>query len=610
MRTRYLILSLLVIALSAFGVFTQTQTGLSFLASPWGYAEEGTDHAHPHAASEEPGHVHEGSEEGHPHPHADEAEEGHDHPPEAQSDEGHSHEGEEEKTAQVTLWDEDFEIFLEHRLLVAGNPTKFITHITHTDTWEPRRQGTVTFVLRHSEDKAIEQVMETPEREGIYIPTLTFPKAGAWGVSLVIPQSGQNKVVEFPPFQVYATSDDAFHADVPEPPEGISFLKEQQWKIVTATSPVVQRAMTEHLRLVGTTAACPEKRASVVPPVAGRLLVPPEGQLPRVGDRVEAGQALALIQPPLAGPDLLSFLSNQTQIQALQAEITTKAAEAEAEGARSKVSLASAQKLVDRISPLRASSARSAREVEEAEFALQKAQTDVASAEKLRKTYTEVLSQLASKPSFIHLEGGFPTIDVKAPISGTVVEVNATSGENVPADRTVFSLLDNSSVFLEARVPESKLGLLTESLNASFEVSDAPGVLLPALGDGGGRLVYLGAAVDPQSRTAPIIYEVPNPEGRLRIGMSATVHLETRHTEAGLAVPESALVDADGRFVAYVQISGETFEKRDIEAGIRDHGYVQILSGLSEGERVVIKGAYAVRLASVSTSIPAHGHAH
>jgi RND family efflux transporter MFP subunit len=188
--------------------------------------------------------------------------------------------------------------------------------------------------------------------------------------------------------------------------------------------------------------------------------------------------------------------------------------------------------------------------------------------------------------------------------------VNATSGENISADAAAFSLLDSSSVFLEARIPESKLGQISKDLNASFETPDAPGTLLPVLGEGGGRLVYLGAAVDSLSRTAPVIYEVPNPDGRLRIGMSATVHLETNHTEEGLAVPESALVDADGKFAVYVQVSGETFQKRELETGVRDNGYVQILSGLSEGERVVTKEAYAIRLASVSTSIPAHGHAH
>ena len=603
-----LFLSLLFISFCVFGTLIQPRTVFSFFDRQWCYAEDDSDHPHPHPAEEE--HDHGSPEEGHSHPHGDEAEADHGHSSEADGEEEHSHEGEELKTAQVTLWDADFEIFLEHRLLVVNLPTKFITHITHTDTWEPRRQGTVTFVLSHGEEKPIEQVLDKPERDGIYIPSLAFPKAGDWKVSLIIPKDGQDKKVELPLFHVYADEHEAIHADVPEPPDGISFLKEQQWKIVTATASVVQRPMTENLRLVGSISACPEKRASVVPPVSGRLLAPQGGNLPRIGDRVEAGQTIALIQPPLAGSDLLSFVSNQTQIQALQAEITTKAAETEAEAARAKVTLASAQKLVDRLQPLRESSARSAREVEEAEFALQKAQTDVVSAEKLKQTYEEVLAQLKEKPTAIHVEEGFPTIDLKAPISGTVVEVNAAAGENISADRPVFGLLDSSSVFLEARIPESKLGKLTTGLNATFEVSDAPGIQWPALGDGGGRLVFLGTTVDLQSRTAPIIYEVPNPEGRFRVGMSATVHLETKHTEQGLAIPTSALVDADGKFVAYVQISGETFEKRDLETGIRDDGYVQILSGLSEGERVVTKGAYAVRLASVSTSIPAHGHTH
>jgi multidrug efflux pump subunit AcrA (membrane-fusion protein) len=57
-------------------------------------------------------------------------------------------------------------------------------------------------------------------------------------------------------------------------------------------------------------------------------------------------------------------------------------------------------------------------------------------------------------------------------------------------------------------------------------------------------------------------------------------------------------------------VSGETFEKRELTPGIRDGHWVQVLDGLSEGERVVTKGAMAIRLASVSGVIPAHGHAH
>jgi membrane fusion protein, heavy metal efflux system len=86
--------------------------------------------------------------------------------------------------------------------------------------------------------------------------------------------------------------------------------------------------------------------------------------------------------------------------------------------------------------------------------------------------------------------------------------------------------------------------------------------------------------------------------------------VETARVENTLSVPGAAIVEEDGRPIAFVQLSGETFEKRDLELGIRDGNQVQVLSGLTEGERVVTKGAYAVRLASVSSAIPAHGHVH
>ena len=59
--------------------------------------------------------------------------------------------------------------------------------------------------------------------------------------------------------------------------------------------------------------------------------------------------------------------------------------------------------------------------------------------------------------------------------------------------------------------------------------------------------------------------------------------------------------------MAFVQVSGETFQKRELTLGMQDGAFVQVLAGLSAGERVVTKGAYAIRLASVSTTIPATG---
>ena len=112
------------------------------------------------------------------------------------------------------------------------------------------------------------------------------------------------------------------------------------------------------------------------------------------------------------------------------------------------------------------------------------------------------------------------------------------------------------------------------------------------------------------SRTLTVRYEVPNPERMLRVGMFADVAVETTRAEDVLAIPESAVVDEDGRPTAYVLLDGEHFQKRDLTLGVRDSNFVQVKEGLNDGERVVTKGGYAIRLASVSSVIPAHGHTH
>ena len=525
---------------------------------------------------------------------------------------GTSQEGtaEEEKTAQVTVWSDRFEIFLEHRLIVVDTPTKFITHVTDLTTLEPRREGALTFILRRGSETSITRVEPAPARDGIYIPELTFPQPGEWLVSLHIPSAGQEYAVELPPFTVFASHEEVAKAPDPAAPEGISFLKEQQWKLLTKTEPVARRQLIERMRLAGLVSVRPGYRAAVTPPIAGHLVPPPGASLPSLGSRVMAGQVLAMVQPHLAGSDLVTLLSSQQQLQALDVELTVKTAAAEAEAIRARVSLNRAEQALRRMRTLREQNAKSARELEEAEFDQRKAEADLSAAEALRKTYERAKKQLADRPRSVDLDQGIPAVELKAPIAGIIVAVNATVGEHVHSDAAVFTVLNTDTVLIEAQIPEADLSRLGSSHGATYEAPDAPSTFVPILGHGGGRLVYLGTSVDPKTRTVALVYELPNPEGRLRIGMALTVDVETAHVEEALAVPVSALVDEDSRAIAFVQVSGETFEKRDLTLGIRDGAFVQVLAGLAAGERVVTKGAYAIRLASVSTTIPAHGHAH
>ena len=518
---------------------------------------------------------------------------------------------EEEKTAQVTVWSERFEIFLEHRLLVVKTPTTFITHVTDIITLEPRREGPVTFVLQQGTETPTTLVVPAPARDGIYLPEFTFPTPGEWRVALRIPVDGQDVVVTLPVFTVFASREEVKNAPEPAAPDGISFLKEQQWKILTQTEPVARRTLTERLRLAGVVAVRPGTRAAVTPPTAGQLGLPPDSTLPSLGTRVKAGQVLAIVQPHLVGSELLTYLNTRQQIQALEIEVTVRAAAAEADAIRARAALTQAEQALRRMRTLREQNAKSARELEDAEFAQRKAEADLTAAEALKKTYDQAKKQLAERPRTLEHRSGIPAVALHAPITGVIVAVNATVGENVQTNAPVFTILNTETVLIEAQLPESDLARLGPSYRAIYETPAAPGTFVPLLSAAGtGRLVAFGGTVDAKTRTVPLVYEVPNPEGHLRIGMALTVYVETAHVTEALAVPASALVDEDGRAVAFVHVAGETFQKRDLTLGIQDGTFVQVHAGLSAGERVVTRGAYAIRLASVSNTIPAHGHAH
>jgi multidrug efflux pump subunit AcrA (membrane-fusion protein) len=152
----------------------------------------------------------------------------------------HGHGEGDGKSAQVTVWGGRFEIFLEHPYLVAGKPASFVTHVTDLKKWVPRRDGPVEFVLQPETGEELQHLAEKPARDGIYIPDLTFPTPGVWTVSIRIPIDGSESVVQLPPMQVYSSDREVAEAPEQEEIEGISFLKETQWKFPFQTEVLKQ----------------------------------------------------------------------------------------------------------------------------------------------------------------------------------------------------------------------------------------------------------------------------------------------------------------------------------------------------------------------------------
>lgn len=522
----------------------------------------------------------------------------HDHGAEGQK------EGEEPRSNAVTVWAERHELFVEYRLPVAGQPVKFITHVTDMATMQARTEGSVSFNFKLGTEP-LDHTVPAVARPGIYLPEISFPKAGTWTWAIRIPQEGRDWTVEMPPITVYAAQSEI--DALPEEPEdagGISFLKEQQWKIPFRSLPVEKRLLVQRVRLSAETSLLPWARASVVAPGAGRLAVPDGGALPRPGERVEAGQVVARLEPILSGSDLLAIESQRLELAAQTRELLVKMAEVESGEIRARVALEQAEKSLARVQKLVSDGAKSPRELEEAEFAVRAGKAELDAAGAIRKVYADTIERIG-KGSTRDFGSGFPALEVRAPISGHVTELSAVAGQHVEAGSLLFGIVDTARMRVEARLPEGDLGRVAPGLPAKAWIGQARDRVFDL-----GNAVRITSEVHPVTRTVGVEFLIDNASGDLRSGLAMTVLIETARSETAIAIPESAIVDEDGRAVAFVHSEGETCERRELVLGIRDAGWVQVVSGLEEDERVVTIGAQAVRLSSVSSTIPAHGHAH
>jgi multidrug efflux pump subunit AcrA (membrane-fusion protein) len=170
-------------------------------------------------------------------------------------------------------------------------------------------------------------------------------------------------------------------------------------------------------------------------------------------------------------------------------------------------------------------------------------------------------------------------------------------------------VVQSDRLWLEARIAEADLGRLRNPTAAWFEVEgfEQPFQIDP---EQGGQRVAFSTVVDVVSRTTSLIFEFPNPNRALRIGMFARVHVLNGKAVNDIAIPRSALVDHNGQAVVYVLLGGESFERRIVQLGIRDGNYVQVRKGLAAGERIATHGAYLVHLAAASPTVPGEGHVH
>lgn len=159
---------------------------------------------------------------------------------------------------------------------------------------------------------------------------------------------------------------------------------------------------------------------------------------------------------------------------------------------------------------------------------------------------------------------------------------------------------------MRADVSENYFNELGKIRNANFVVSYNNKAY--RLADLNGRLLSFGKAADETSFYIPVTFEFDN-IGDFIPGSYVEVYLLATPQNNVISIPVSALTEEQGIYFVYLQIGEEEFLKREIAIGESDGKNVRVLSGLSTGDKVVIKGAYQVKLASNSSVLP-EGHSH
>ena len=494
----------------------------------------------------------------------------------------------EEPRFQITSWVGGFEFFIEHEPAEVGEAAEYVTHVSELKSGGPRTEGPLTLRLVAPGGEGSEATATEPARPGIYILKLKTPSVGALGLEAEFPHDGRPVKLKIGVVSGFANHDAAHHAaDGLAEPEGFAVLKERQWALPIKTVDVSRRSMTERLVVPGEVHAAAGHRALAVAPVGGRLLPASEAGLPVVGRKVERGDTLALVQP-------------------LFSDVAARLADARAAVKQADIELENARRSFERIRGLAEKEAKSQRELQEAERKLRLAETAQEAAREIERARVSATAGV--------LRGDFdaaPTFALISPIDGVVANhSDKAEGELVAEGEALYTVLNRDTVYLHGMVPENR-ELDPEAVTDVDCVTRAKDeARFKVLSDGRGRLLSLGGQVDSETRAWSIHIETPNPDGRLRIGQRVTLEIAAGEVRRAVAVPRSSLIEEDGGLSVYVQTSGEMFEKRIVRTGNRDGGWVEIISGVEEGERVVTAGAYAVRLSSLGGGAIPHGHHH
>ena len=486
-----------------------------------------------------------------------------------QSNNDHGHPHPEESNTEIeleslayTLYSKKIELFVEFKPLVVGKTSKFAAHFTTLgDNFKAVTEGSVTVKLEDNINPPTNKA-EDPSSPGIFRLALKPKHTGKFQLVFEITTKDFTDTIIIDDVTVFRNIKAAL-ANFPSNTIGeeIVYLKEQAWKTEFANEEVKKQDFSEIIKTTGKIKPAQGDEVIITANSSGIISFGNNKNL--IGSSVNKGETLFKI----SGNDLTTN------------NVNTKYKEAKANFEKTKINYESAKELIN-------DAIISQKEFLEIQLNFKNAQI---SFDNISNNYAKGGKKITS------------------PIKGFLKNILVREGSYVVAGQMIASVSQNRKLILIADVPQKHFSKLNSISSANFKTAYNNNVYSTEKLNG--KLISYGKSINNNAYHLPVNFEINN-QGNLISGSFIEIFLKTTTIKNALVIPYAALIEEQGTYYAYIQTSGEGFQKRELKLGANDGFQVQVLSGIKENERVVIKGAYQIKLATMSGKMPAHGHEH
>jgi cobalt-zinc-cadmium efflux system membrane fusion protein len=180
-------------------------------------------------------------------------------------------------------------------------------------------------------------------------------------------------------------------------------------------------------------------------------------------------------------------------------------------------------------------------------------------------------------------------IPVRSPLEGVVLEKSVTQGTAVTVGTPLFVVANLAELWGVAEIDETQIPLVAAGRSTELRVAAYPGETFP------GRITFVADMVNPKTRRVTVRCQVPNRDGRLKPEMYAALTLSSGGPHEVVAVPSGAVQEVEGKPFVFVKTKSGAFERRDVALGQEAEGWVEVRTGVKEGEEVATAGSFLLK---------------